>query len=111
MPGSRYEKTVSTQQSLRRVWLAFHLAQPVGRLLGTSALLFRTLPPLTPHVTLTRYPLCPTRAAGPADDSFPGTIECDSASPINDQPLSIRKQDRNAHTPPTSIDTHIALRI
>ena len=38
----------------------------------------------------------------------PGTTEWDSASPINDQPFSIKKEDRNAQTIPTNVETHIA---
>ena len=38
----------------------------------------------------------------------PGTTEWDNASPINDQPFSIKKEDRNAQTIPTNVETHIA---
>ncbi len=41
----------------------------------------------------------------------PGTTECDNASPISDQPFSIKNDDKNAQTPPTRADTHIAFTI
>jgi hypothetical protein len=34
-----------------------------------------------------------------------------SASPISDQPFNIKNDDKNAQTPPTSADTHIAFNI
>jgi len=41
----------------------------------------------------------------------PGTTEWDNASPISDQPFNIKNDDKNAQTPPTSADTHIAFNI
>ena len=41
----------------------------------------------------------------------PGTIEWLNASPISDQPLSIRYTDKNAQIAPTNELTHIALNI
>ena len=39
----------------------------------------------------------------------PGTIECERASPIRDQPFNIKNADRNPQTPPTSELTIIAV--
>ena len=41
----------------------------------------------------------------------PGTIEWLKASPIKDQPLSIKYEDKKAHSPPTKLLINIAFTI
>ena len=43
-----------------------------------------------------------------AETAMPGTTEWERASPISDQPLSMRNTDRNAHMAPTSAQTQMA---